>query len=237
MLPIDSAQHIANTQGFNFYRHTKTGNLAIGGEIDKRIKRDGSVVDVMAIYQPVSSKSWQKLDLPDFEKVWIPEIPTNQYWKQWQQLIDLAPEFDLERIYLICGLLLPVWKQLPDSNPKVFRLQTNDGRILLGRAIDPHQIEKVFSNFGLKDLIKLNAEDIFRLVWEDRHVKSVGQWELQRNYYKGVDRLEVLAVYGSDKIEWLKALGCFTEIIQHRTKVFIPVDNAIEIIDLLLTGG
>jgi hypothetical protein len=73
-------------------------------------------------------------------------------------------------------------------------------------------------------------------VWEDRHVKSVGQWELQRNYYKGVDRLEVLAVYGSDKIDWLKALGCFTEIIQHRTKVFIPVDNATEIIDLLLTS-
>ena len=62
------------------------------------------------------------------------------------------------------------------------------------------------------------------------------QWELQRNYYKGVDRLEVLAVYGSDKIDWLKALGCFTEIIQHRTKVFIPVDNAVEIIDLLLTS-
>ena len=236
LISIDSAQQIANTQGFKFYRHAKTGNLAIAGLIDKRIKRDGSAVDVMAIYQPVSSKSWQKLDLPDFEKVWIPEIPTNQYWKQWQQLIDLAPEFDRERIYLICGLLLPVWKQLPDSNPKVFRLQTNDGRILLGRSIDQHQIEKVFSNFGLKDLIKLNAEDIFKLVWEDRQVKSVGQWELQRNYYKGVDRLEVLAVYGSDKIDWLKALGCFTEIIQHRTKVFIPVDNAVEIIDLLLTS-
>ena len=72
------------------------------------------------------------------------------------------------------------------------------------------------------------------LLWEHRLAKSVGQWELQRNYYKGVDRLEVLAVYGSDKIEWLKALGCFTEIIQHRTKVFIPVDNAVEIIDLML---
>jgi hypothetical protein len=88
----------------------------------------------------------------------------------------------------------------------------------------------------LKDLIKLNAEDIFKLVWEHLQAKSVGQWELQRNYYKGVERLEVLAVYGSDKIEWLKALGCFTEIIQHRTKVFIPIDNATEIIDRLLTG-
>jgi predicted RNA methylase len=236
LVSIDNAQHIANTQGFNFHRHAKTGNLAIAGLIDKRIKRDGSAVDVMAIYQPVSNKSWQKLDLPDFEKVWIPETPTNQYWKQWQQLIDLAPEFDRERIYLICGLLLPVWKQLPDDNPKVFRLQTNDGRILLGRAIEQHQIEKVFDNFGLTGSVKLTASDIFKLVWEDRQVKSVGQWKLQRNYYKGVDRLEVVAVYGSDKIDWLKALGCFTEIIQHRTKVFIPVDNAVEIIDLLLTS-
>jgi predicted RNA methylase len=234
LLSIESAKRIANTQKFKFYRHAKTSNLSLAGFIDKRIKRDGSVVDVMAIYQPVSNQSWQKLDLPDFEKVWIAETPTNQYWTQWQQLIDLAPEFERERLYLICGLLLPVWKQLPDDNPKVFRLQTNDGRILLGRAIDQHQIEKVFDNFGLKDLVKLNAEDIFKLVWEHRQVKSVGRWELQRNYYKGVDRLEVLAVYGSDKVDRLKALGCFTEIIQHRTKVFIPVDNAVEIIDRLL---
>jgi predicted RNA methylase len=234
LLSIDNAQQIAKSQGFKFYRHPKTGNLAVGGLIDKRIKRDGSVVDVIAIYQPVSNKSWQKLDLPEFEKVWIPEIPTNQYWRQWQQLIDLAPEFERERIYLICGLLLSVWKQLPDDNPKVFRLQTSDSRILLGRAIESHQIEKVFSNFGLKDSIKLNAEDIFKLVWQHRQAKSVGQWELQRNYVKGVDRLEILAVYGSDKIDRLKALGCFTEIIQYRTKVFIPVDNAVEIIDKLL---
>jgi hypothetical protein len=46
--------------------------------------------------------------------------------------------------------------------------------------------------------------------------------------------LEVVAVYGSDKIDWLKALGCFTEIINYRTKVFIPVDTAIEIIDKLI---
>jgi hypothetical protein len=236
LVSIDNAKHIANSQGFKFYRHVKTGNLAIAGLIDKRTKRDGSVVDVMAIYQPVASKLLQKLDFPEFEKIWMPETPTNQYWKQWQQLIDLAPEFERERIYLICGLLLPVWKQLPDDNPKVFRLQTNDGRILLGRAIDQHQIEKVFANFGLKDLIKLGAEDIFKLVWEHRQVKSVGHWELQRNYIKGVDRLEILAVYGSDKIERLKALGCFTEIIQHRTKVFIPLDNAVEIIDRLLTS-
>ncbi len=236
LVSIESAQRIASTQRFNFYRHTKTGNLAMAGLIDKRIKRDGSAVDVMAIYQPVSNKLWLKLDLPDFEKVWIAETPTNQYWTQWQQLIDLAPQFERERIYLICGLLLPVWKQLPDDNPKVFRLQTNDGRILLGRSIDQHQIEKVFSNFGMKDLIKLNAEDIFMLVWEHRQVKYVSKWELQRNYYKGVERFEVLAVYGSDNINCFKGLGCFTEIIQHRTKVFIPVDKAVEIIDRLLNS-
>jgi hypothetical protein len=237
IVSIDSAQKLlAKSQGFNCYRHTKTNNLAIGGAIDKRTKRDGSPVDVMAIYQPVASRSWQKLDLPDFIDVWVPEVPTNQYWRQWQQSIDLAPEFDRERIYLICGLLLPVWKKLPDSNSKVFRLQANDGRILLSRAIDKHEIEKVFANFGLDSSVKLTAEDIFKLVWEERQVKSVGRWELQRNYYEGADRLEVLAVYGSDKIEWLKALGCFTENINHRTKVFIPIDSAVEIIDKLIAS-
>ena len=236
LISIDSAQNLlAKSQGFSCYRNTKTNNLAIGGAIDKRIKRDGSAVDVMAIYQPVASKSWQKLDLPDFVDVWVPEIPTNQYWRQWQQLVDLAPEFDRERIYLICGLLLPVWKKLPDSNSKVFRLQANDGRILLGRAIDKHEIEKVFANFGLHSSVKLTAEDIFKLVWEDRQVKSAGDWKLQRNYHAGADRLEVLAVYGSERIAWFEAMGCFTEIINNRKKVFVPLDRAFEIVNKLMS--
>jgi hypothetical protein len=46
----------------------------------------------------------------------------------------------------------------------------------------------------------------------------------------------LVAVYGSDKIDWLKGMGCFTEIINYRTKVFIPVDIAIEIINNLIAG-
>ncbi len=231
-ISVERAQQAALQSGFRYYRHIKNGNLAIAHITDQHTHR-GNIVDIVTLYHPVHAKTYQRLDKPDFDKVWMPEIPNGQYWRQWQQLIDLAPEFDRERIYLCCGLLLPIWGQLPGS-PRVYRLQTNDGRLLLGREIDKLKIDKVYRDFGIAGESKLTADEIFQLVWERNEVTSAGQWQLQRNYYKGEDRLEVVAVYGSDKIDWLKALGCFTEIINYRTKVFIPVDTAIEIIAKLI---
>jgi hypothetical protein len=231
---VKRSQQAALQSGFRYYRHSKSGNLAIAHVTDQRTHR-GNIVDIVTLYHPVHAKTYQRLDKPDFDKVWIPETPNGQYWRQWQQLLDLAPEFDRERIYLCCGLLLPIWGQLPGS-PRVYRLQTNDGRLLLGREIDKLKIDKVYRDFGITGESKLTADEIFQLVWEGNEVTSAGQWQLQRNYYKGEDRLEIVAVYGSDKIDWLKAMGCFTEIINYRTTVFIPVDTAIEIIDNLITG-
>jgi predicted RNA methylase len=236
LISVERAKQAALQQGFAYYRHRKSGNLAIAHITDQRTKRDGTIVNMLTLYHPVFHKTWQRLEQPDFEKVWLPETPTSQYWTQWQQLIDLAPQFDRERIYLICGLLLPIWGQLPDNNPKVYRLQANDGRVLLGRAIDKHQIDKVYRNFGITNESNLTADDIFQLVWQDREVTAAGKWELQKNFYKGEERLEILAVYGSDNIDWLKTMGCFTEIIDRRTKVFIPIDNAVEVINNLITG-
>ena len=39
------------------------------------------------------------------------------------------------------------------------------------------------------------------------------------------------------QLDWLKSLGCFTEIIQYRTRIFIPIDQAEAIIARLLGTG
>ena len=36
------------------------------------------------------------------------------------------------------------------------------------------------------------------------------------------------------QLEWLKSIGCFTEIIAYRTRVFVPADNPEPVVKALL---
>jgi predicted RNA methylase len=235
VISVVDAKRIVTNQKLNTYRQNKTGKLAVAGFLDTRTTREGATVNVLIVYEPTgTTTSWRKVDEPDFLKSWVHEPASDQYWHQWQQLVDLSPEFIRQRMFLVCGLLLPIWKKLPKENPKVVRLQANNGDILLGRLIDKNKIQLVYEKFGLNNNIKLSSEEIYDLIWNQREVKAVGDWNLQKFYYKGTYYLEILEVYGSDKIDRLKAIGCFTEMIKFRVKVFIPLDNAIEIMDKLV---
>ncbi len=46
-------------------------------------------------------------------------------------------------------------------------------------------------------------------------------------------RIEIVGA-PSDQLAWLKSLGCFTEIIQYRTRVFLPVSIAADILGRIL---
>jgi hypothetical protein len=39
----------------------------------------------------------------------------------------------------------------------------------------------------------------------------------------GNQRLEVVGNLGNQEVEWLKSLGCFTEVINWKMRVFVPV--------------
>jgi hypothetical protein len=106
---------------------------------------------------------------------------------------------------------------------------------LLGRAIEAKDIGGVLAKFGVDSTETLDAETIFQLVWEGESSYTIGgKWKLQRNYFKGEDRLEILDVYDRSDLDWLRSIDCFSEMLNCRMRVFIPVDRAVEIIDLLL---
>ena len=43
------------------------------------------------------------------------------------------------RLWLVAGLLLPIWNRLPGENMRVRRLATDAGVSLLGRVLTPEQ--------------------------------------------------------------------------------------------------
>jgi hypothetical protein len=233
VINVDRAKRAALKDGFAYYRDIKYGNVSVAHVIDQKSNKDGSITDVMGIYHPVHHESVRKLSRRIFEKSWIIADPSTLFWQQWEKEVNEAPEYTTERMYLISGLLLPIWGQLPDENPQVFRLQTTDDRVLLGRAVSKDAINKVYGNFGI-NAIKLNPSDVLDLVWKLDEVGCIGQWKIMKTRYKGEDRIQFIGVDGKDNIEWLKSFGCFTEVINYKTCVFIPTDNALAVITELM---
>ena len=55
------------------------------------------------------------------------------------------------RLWLVAGLLLPIWNGLPGENMRVRRLATDAGESLLGRVLTPEQAHAFRDAFGLAD--------------------------------------------------------------------------------------
>jgi phospholipid N-methyltransferase len=234
LLPAHVARNLIG-QGYQCYRHRKKSTLAIAKVADTRTKRDGSIVDVLDVRYPVSDTDWdsERKDVDAFA-AWDVLSPDADFWHEWDKTVATVPEFVPKRFYLMSGLLLPVWDKLPADSPKVWRLQANDGRVLLGRSIDKSSIVPVLNKFGIDTTQLLDAPTIFDLVWHHRQQQTCGKWKIEVRYFKGEDRLEILAVYERADLDWLRSVGCFTEMLNCQMRVFVPIDRAVEVIDLLL---
>ena len=51
-----------------------------------------------------------------------------------------------------------------------------------------------------------------------------------RSLVNGSRRIELVGA-PVQQLSWLKSVGCFTEVIQYRTRVFIPVDQAAAVVE------
>ena len=48
-----------------------------------------------------------------------------------------CPRFTDSTIHIVAGLLLPIWKRLPNESTRVYRLQTDAGERIIGRKVSP----------------------------------------------------------------------------------------------------
>ena len=67
---------------------------------------------------------WQEADRETFARAWSSEVA------------EVAPFTDSE-IHIVAGLLLPIWKRLPNESTRVYRLQTDSGKRIIGRKVSP----------------------------------------------------------------------------------------------------
>jgi predicted RNA methylase len=194
------------------------GQVALLQVWGERTSRDGNVITQSELITP---SGVDKIDDYKLAKLgWSHTKPNDDFWQRWEREVAEIPEYLSSKLYLICGLLLPIWDKLPDDRSKVHRLQANDGTVLLGRSASPKELQKIYANFGV-DAPELSISEIYEAIWSNHQVVAVGSWQLRRSYWKGDDYLEVL-VSGRERVEYLKSLGCLTEMVKFTMRVYVP---------------
>ena len=129
------------------------------------------------------------------------------------------PEFTTSKITLICGLapadLGPA--ALPTTCAfTVFRPRM--GNALSGVSSSQEQLINVYARLGLDMDIQMEPHEVIRAVMETRATLSlVNGFQLRRSLVMGQPRLELIGATGAILAE-LKTMGCFTEVIQWKTR-------------------
>src|SRR3546814_8857955 len=84
--------------------------------------------DTISVEDFVSSH-WKEAEEAEFSEVWRAEVAN-------------VPDFSTSTFHLVTGLLLPIWRRLPESNARVYRLQTDDGERVIGRMLSQVEMER-----------------------------------------------------------------------------------------------
>lgn len=191
---------------------------------------DGDVIRRYRLIRPMSSERIMEHELA---KSHWEEVKDAEFRNVWEKELGCIPEFGTSRFTVVTGLLLPIWNRLPADNMCVYRLQTADGERVLGRVLDDMQRVSLYRQLGIDCTITLTPAEIHEAVMaRATHVELSGGLTLRRSRVMDVNRLE-LTGFTSSALPSLKALGCFTEIISWKTRLFLSA-NDITVIEKLI---
>ena len=208
--------------------NAKSGRTALKTPARTRLTDEGEAIETWQLNRPgghqyvtaanIAESAWQPVDAEKFSEHWNAECE------------ELRSRPHVERFFLATGRLLPIWNLLGDD-PQVRRLVTADGQALLGRIVPHADVANLLSKLGIADTIRLTPSEIVAAAWEGRTVtiNAVTGLVLRQARVDGDRRLE-LSGFDPRALPTMKAKGCFTEIIQHRTRLFVPRNRAAEIV-------
>ncbi len=226
-IPLDRALRILGDDARPIVNR-KSGRAALRCSTYSLTDDDGEIVRRYELLRPTRSERMRQ-DLL-LETMWE-ETSEEEFSALWQaEVEEMRDKTRTSTLYLVAGLLLPVWDRLPDDHVQVWRLNTDDGQSFLGRIVPAPLVWKLADAFGINAAITVSGEDTAKHVMTSGEISSVGAYRLKRSLVAGQQRLELLD-WPHTRLAELKAAGCFTDIIQHRTRMFVPVANAAAVIE------
>lgn len=208
--------------------NSRSGRAAVQVPATSLMLDDGTIEPRLRLIRPLDASTVPAKVMEDTH--WL-EADRAAFTAAWTAELAEVPEFSDSTLHIVAGLLLPIWKQLPQDETRVYRLQTDDGQRIIGRRVSPAWVATTLAD----DAPKLSAAQVHALVLEGKTVVRLSEgMELHRSRVMGAHRIE-LSGFSEAAKDRLKADGFFSEIIGWKLRLFCPTDaDGVAILDRLL---
>ena len=156
------------------------------------------------------------------ETHWV-EAERAAFASAWQAELDEVPEFTDSILHMVTGLLLPIWKRLPQDSSRVYRLQTDEGERIIGRRVSPAWAANAATS-GVATSI--TPDEAYAALIEGRTIFDLAEGlQLRRSRVMGANRIE-LTGFTDTMRDRLRTYGLFSEIISWKLRFFVPVGTS-----------
>lgn len=200
----------------------KSGRPAVMVPIRSIMLDDGSVQPRVALVRPMDEL---RFEIRQLEETNWEEAEEQAFADAWQADVASLPEFTISTLHIVAGLLLPIWRLLPQDHCRVRRLQTDEGEQVVGRIISPEGINRLCRDFGIEQGTLVTPEQAWAsLIDGSAIVGLAGGMTLRRVKVMNDYRIE-LAGFSDGARDWLKSLGLFSEMIAWKVRFFIPTSD------------
>jgi predicted RNA methylase len=153
------------------------------------------------------------------ESHWV-EADREAFAAAWQAELADVPEFTDSTIHIVAGLLLPIWKRLPNEGTRVYRLHTDAGERIIGRRVSPAWA----AGAAATGAPALTPDQAFAALMDGRTILDLAEGlQLRRVRVMGASRIE-LSGFTDAMLDRLRADGLFHEIISWKLRMFVPTD-------------
>ncbi|MDF8335573.1 strawberry notch family protein [Novosphingobium cyanobacteriorum] len=208
-----------------FLRNGKSGKVALAIPAPSHMDEEGELIRRFELVRPLRSEyilagrldetAWEPVSKAAFSALWEAEYAADE-----NQLVT-------ETVFLATGLLLPIWGALPKEDLTVNRIVDKSGASWLGRHVHDLYVDATLEKLGVSRKAQTDPAKIAQAIlgggtWKAPHPLN---FTVRTSRVNGARRIEIVGAEAA-RIPELKALGCFTEIIAYKTRVFVPGDNA-----------
>jgi hypothetical protein len=216
-LPQADALELGAKRGCRLLINGKSHRAAVQVPAPSLMLDDGSVERRVRLVRPLERPSIAVDALA--ATAWHPTEP-EAFTLAWEAELAQLPEFRESTLYVVTGLLLPIWRQLPNDGGRVYRLQTDDGERVIGRQVFPAWVAAACAIVP-----EITPEDAFAGLMSGRMVLHLADGlQLRRVRAMHVRRIELIGFTDAMR-DRLSAYGLFHEIIAWKLRMFVPTDD------------
>lgn len=142
----------------------------------------------------------------------------------WTEQAAQTPKTYTERMHLITGAIIPIWKQLSDDQPRLKRVITEEGREFLGRIIPENKLQETLSRLNLRYSSRKSYSPEQLRAELDKQGMTAALFNGYRLKFSRVNGEKRLELFNFDVFQGNSLVkdGLIREYINYKPRLFFP---------------